>query len=253
MSADGLARGGRRGYSFGVNTALPASVQDALDALSSVLAALTPAPVAGAVLYGGAAKGKAHTPSSDLNVLVVLADPSPAALERLSGPLAEGRRRAGVAPLIVSAEELPAAAQAFPVKFHEILKAHRVLAGKDPLEGLVISKERLIDDARRGLLGLSLRLKRLYAARAARPDLAREGLVDELPAALADFAALLGAEGASVPEHREELLAQAARRWGFDAAPLLELLAYKKGGAAGRSPAEHCSALLDAAARAARA
>lgn len=232
---------------------LPATVQDALDELSRALAALTPAPVAGAVLYGGAAKGKAHTPSSDLNVLIVLADASPAALERLAGPLAQGRRRAGVAPLIVSAAELSAAAEAFPVKFHDIAKAHRVLAGEDPLAGLVIPKERLKDDARRGLVGLSLRLKRLYSARAARPDIAREGLVDELPAALAGLSALLEAEGSPVPERREELLAQAARRWGFDAAPLLELLAYKKGSTAGRGPAELCAALLDAAARAARA
>lgn len=233
-------------------TTLPAPVQDALDELARALAALTPSPVVGAVLYGGAAKGKVHTPSSDLNVLIVLADASPAALERLSAPLAQARRRAGAAPLIVSAGELAAAAAAFPVKFHDIVKAHRLLAGRNPLEGLAIPPERLREDARRGLTGLSLRLKRLYAARADRPDLAREGLIDALPSAVTDLATLLEAAGQAVPEHREDVLAEAGRRFGFDAAPLVELLAVKKGGAPTRGPGEALAAFLDAAARAAR-
>ncbi|TPW20267.1 MAG: hypothetical protein FD126_1857 [Elusimicrobia bacterium] len=234
-------------------TTLPAPVQDALDELARALSALTPAPVLGAVLYGGAAKGKAHTPSSDLNILIVLADGSPASLERLAAPLAEARRRAGAAPLIVTADELPAAAEAFPVKFHDIVKVHRVLAGRDPLEGLRIAPERLKEDARRDLTGLSLRLKRLYATRADRPDLAQEGLVDALPSAVTDLATLLEVAGKAVPEHREDVLAEAGRHFGFDAAPLVELLAVKKGGASARRPSEFLAAFLEAAARGARA
>ena len=234
-------------------TTLPAPVQDALDELSRALAALTPAPVLGAVLYGGAAKGKVHTASSDLNILIVLADGSPASLERLAPALAEARRRAGAAPLIVTAAELPAAAEAFPVKFHDILKAHKLLAGQDPLVGLSVSPERMREDARRDLTGLSLRLKRLYASRADRPDLAREGFVDALSSAVTDLATLLEAAGKAVPEHREDVLAEAGRHFGFDAAPLVELLAVKKGAASARRPAEFLAAFLEAAARAARA
>lgn len=237
-----------------IDPAAPPPVQAALDELLAALKPLVPAAVRAVVLYGGLAKGKAMTGSSDVNVLIVLADGAPETLLKLAAPLARARRSAGVAPLIVNAAELDSAVAAFPLKFHDIVRSHRVLLGDDPLAGRKVAPADLRGDARRTLAGMSLRLKRLAVERGERADLLLEGLIDALPGALAAFAGLLEADGTPVPERREDLLAAAAKRLGFDPAPLLALLAVKKGGErpADLGPLALLGALLAAVERGAR-
>ncbi|MBI4349313.1 MAG: hypothetical protein HY553_20915 [Elusimicrobia bacterium] len=207
---------------------LPADVRAGLEELSRRLEPLVPKQVVGAALYGGVAKGKAFTDSSDVNLLVVLRDGSRDALHAIAEPLREARRRSGVAPLVVSEFELELAMRAFPVKFHDICRHHLAWVGPDPLAGKSPAREWIRDNARQGLADLSLKLKRLYVDSDS-PQALLDGLVDQLSHAVVSFGPLLHEKGPPVPEHREQLLEAVARVTGLSPKPLLLLLSIKKG------------------------
>ena len=81
---------------------LPDELAKPLDELLVALKPQVPERLRALVLYGGVAKGKALSESSDLNLLIVLADGSTATLDAVAGPLERARQRGRVAPLIVA-------------------------------------------------------------------------------------------------------------------------------------------------------
>ena len=226
--------------------AFPALVQAGLDRLLDDLRPLVPRRLGAVALYGGAAKGKAFTGTSDINLLLVLAGPSGEALAALAGPLTRARREARVAPLLAAADELAALARAFPLKYEDIRRHHRLLLGADPFGSLTPSAEDLRADAHRSLANLSLRLKRVYVDRAADPALHLSALEDLLPGAVLAFTAALDPAAVASVRRREEALEDAAKAAGTRPELLLELLALKKGSrrSLGASPAELHGELL---------
>lgn len=208
---------------------LPKEVAAGLEELGASLAALAPGRLTAAMLYGGIAKGKGFTASSDVNLLVVLAKDAPDALAAVAGPLRRARRAAGVSPLIVSEGELDAAMRAFPVKFYDICRHHLPWIGSDPLEGRQVPRERLRESARQDLANLSMRLKRLLVDRGGDPDALLDGLIDRLSSALVAFRPVLHEKAPPVPDKREEVLESIARATGTSPGPLLTLLSVKKG------------------------
>ena len=95
-----------------------------------------------AVLYGSAARGDWVAGVSDINLLLVLDDTSPASL-RGPGPgvrrLAQERQ---CAALVFSREEWAGAADAFPIEVTDILHAYKVLKGADPVAGMRVIASR---------------------------------------------------------------------------------------------------------------
>ena len=132
-------------------TALPVSLQASLDRLVAELTPLVPARLVALALYGGLAKGKALAPTSDVNLLVVTANSAAETLAALAGPLTRARREARAAPLLATREELSAMAAAFPLKYEDIRRHHRLLLGSAPFGEKVPSAEDLRRDAHRGL------------------------------------------------------------------------------------------------------
>lgn len=233
---------------------LPPELKPPLEALGARLERLVPDRLTAAMFYGGLAKGKVFTDSSDVNLLVVL-PPRPEALEAVAGPLREARRAAGVAPLIVSEGELDAALRAFPVKFHDICGHHRTWIGTDPLAGREVPPERLRESVRQDLANLSLRLKRLFVDRGGSAGALEEGLIDMLSPAIVALRPVLREKGVTVPDRREEVLEAAARAVGTEPSPLLALMALKKGATppAAAEPAALHRALLSTIEAAAKA
>lgn len=212
-------------------TALPGALQTRLDKLVSELIPLVPVRLSALALYGGLAKGKPMTATSDVNLLVVIADDSPASLAALSGPLTAARRDLRASPLVATKEELSAMAAAFPLKYADIKGHHVLLLGADPFGGVDPSADDLRRDARASLLNLSLRLKRVFVERSADRGLHLAALEDLLPGALLAFKAALDPASVATVRKREDILSDAAAKAGTDASRLLALLALKKGAA----------------------
>jgi hypothetical protein len=212
-------------------TTLPPSLQARLDRLVSELAPLVPIRVVALALYGGLAKGKALTDTSDVNLLLVVADSSAETLKAVAGPLTAARREARAAALIATGDELAAMSRSFALKYEDIRRHHKLLLGADPFTGKAPSTDDLRRDARRGLLNLSLRLKRLFVERAGDRSLHLAGLEDILPGAILDFKAALDPASVAMVLHREVILEDAAKKAGTRPDRLLALLAHKKGSA----------------------
>jgi hypothetical protein len=226
---------------------LPEAVQARLDRLVAELNPKTPKVLSALALYGGVAKGKPLTPTSDLNLLVVPASADPAALAGLAEPLARARRDARAVVLVATKDELAAMAGAFPLKYQDIRRHHVLLLGADPFGGKEPSAADLRADAGRNLLNLSLRLNRAFVERGGDRALLLAALEDMLGGAVLSFQAALDPAGVSKVRRREDVLAEAAKASGADAAGLLALLALKKGGdASGADPAALGAALLAA-------
>jgi predicted nucleotidyltransferase len=133
-------------------------------ALAAFLAALDTdagTPFA-AVLYGSAARGDWHERLSDINLLLVVEDPSPPALTRLATAVAALHRDGFTAPLIIGREEWRRATDVFPIEITDMQLSYRVLAGSDPVAGLVVQPADLRRALEEQLRGKLVRLRQAY-------------------------------------------------------------------------------------------
>lgn len=90
------------------------------------------------ILYGSAATGDHHQEFSDLNVLCVLSQVTPAELGASEPVFRWWREQGNPAPLLLSEEEVRTSTDCFPIEFHDMKERRRVLFGKDLIETLAI-------------------------------------------------------------------------------------------------------------------
>jgi hypothetical protein len=115
-----------------------------------------------AVLYGSAARGDWVAGRSDVNVLLVVDDPSPAALSRLTPAVTDWHNRGLMPPLIIGRAEWAAAADVFPIEITDMQLAHRVLRGSDPISGMRVDPSDLRRALESDLRGKLMRLRQAH-------------------------------------------------------------------------------------------
>jgi len=92
------------------------------------------------VLYGSAASGEHNEHFSDLNVLCVLTQVTPAELADSEPIFKWWRAQGNPPPLLLSENELLTSTDCFPVEFHDMQERHRILYGTDVIKDLVIDR-----------------------------------------------------------------------------------------------------------------
>lgn len=120
------------------------------------------APGCSVLLYGSAARGDWDAQRSDVNLLLVVDDASPAALARLRDAVKGWHERGFTPPLLIGRAEWHRATDVFPIELTDMQLSHRVLAGPDPLEGLVVDAEELRAALESALRGKLMRLRQAY-------------------------------------------------------------------------------------------
>jgi|SRR5579871_961183 len=90
------------------------------------------------VLYGSAAGDDHHEKFSDLNVLCVLTQVTPAELGASEPVFKWWREQGNPSPLLMSEEEVQTSTDCFPIEFHDMQERRRVLFGRDVIESIVI-------------------------------------------------------------------------------------------------------------------
>jgi hypothetical protein len=114
------------------------------------------------LLYGSAARGDYDAQRSDVNLLLVVDDPSPTALTALR-PALKGWHDAGFTPpLLIGRDEWRRATDVFPIELTDMRLSHRVLAGVDPLAGQVVAPEFLRAALESALRGKLVRLRQAF-------------------------------------------------------------------------------------------
>lgn len=115
-----------------------------------------------AVLYGSAARGDWIAGRSDVNLLLVVEDPSPDALRRLTPAFASWHQRGLTPPLIIGRDEWQRAADVFPIEITDMRLAYRVLHGIDPVGDVTVEPDDLRRALESELRGKLVRLRQAY-------------------------------------------------------------------------------------------
>jgi predicted nucleotidyltransferase len=156
------------------------------------------------VLFGSAAENRLRS-TSDVNLLIVLTRFDPASVDRMRPVLQRAHAAVRLAVMWLVDEELPAAAEAFAVKFADVTRRHRVLFGPNPFERLTIPRHAAITRVRQVLLNLVLRLRATYALERDREERLTIVIADTIGPLRVSAAELLELEGAPAPNVREAL------------------------------------------------
>ncbi|MES2739844.1 MAG: hypothetical protein V4754_02655 [Pseudomonadota bacterium] len=141
------------------------------------------------VLYGSAADGQMRA-TSDVNLLLLLRRFAPGAADALRESMLVAHAAIDLQVMFLLEAELPAAMEAFAVKFSDIIDRHRVLYGPDPFVGLHTARGALLLRLNQVLLNQQLRMRERYVLVSLREE--------QLVPAIADAAGPLRAAAASL-------------------------------------------------------
>ncbi|HEU4799112.1 MAG TPA: nucleotidyltransferase domain-containing protein [Gemmatimonadales bacterium] len=144
-----------------------------------------------AVLYGSAARGDYFERTSDINLLLLLPDASPATLRALGPAFRAWREKVAVPPLIITREEWAKADDVFPLELTDIRAAYQMLRGPDPVAGATVDRAGLRHALESELRGKLLRLRQGFALLEQEPKLLGALATHTLPTLLVLYRALL--------------------------------------------------------------
>lgn len=179
-----------------VETAITKFVDDAKSALGDDLKSI--------VLYGSAAEQKLRI-TSDVNIVIVLNRFSCARIDAFREPFRLAHASVRLTAMFLLADEIPAAAEAFAVKFGDIILRHRVLFGDDPFLHLDISRAATIRRLQQVLLNLVLRLRHEYVLSSLREEQAAFAIADAAGPLRASAKTILQLEGRAASSPKEAL------------------------------------------------
>lgn len=181
------------------------------------------------ILYGSGARGEYIKGRSDINFLICLRDASSKALIKGGKVAARWRRRRVATPLVVTQAEIPKLTEAFPLEFLTIQGHHRVVWGSDPLDGIVIDKQRLRQQLAHEAKAKLIQLRGCYLATKGWGYYLIPLATHSLAALLAIFEGILYLKGKLPPTAPGELIKAAASATGISAQPFMRILAVKQG------------------------
>jgi len=174
-----------------------------------------------AVLFGSAARGDFVEGTSDVNVLLLLDDGTPATLAKLTEPLRAWYEAGELAPLVMTRAEWARAADVFPIEVVDLQDAHRLLRGDDPVSSLKANMVHLRLALEADLRGKLLRLRRGYVALHHDAVAMSRLLAGGSSQLVLLFRVLHRLAGRPVPGPREDVVRGAAAIAGFDAEAVL--------------------------------
>ena len=203
-----------------------------------------------AVLYGSAARRDFVPGRSDLNLILITDDLSPASLSRLGGAFAAWRKSGHEPPLVILRSEWARATDVFPIEITDMRCGYQVLRGADPLAALHVAPADLRHALEREFRGKLLRLRQGYVAAASDPAALGALAGRSAGTFLVLLRSLLVLLERAVPHEPVEVAAAAAAAMGMDGEPLLNVVRHRADRGWRCSPAEF-EGYLDAVARAA--
>jgi predicted nucleotidyltransferase len=175
------------------------------------------------IAYGSAVRGGFQDGRSDLNVLIVLRQSTPAAHALLAA--AVGAEKLRIEPLIVEGDELAGTVRAFAAKFASIRRNYAVLHGRDAMADVQIDPalERLLTE--QGVRNLSLRLAHEFVVEGRERRAYSRYLFEVVTTVITDVSAVLRCVGVEMPKAHTDRIPAIATALDVDTTVLSELLA----------------------------
>lgn len=171
------------------------------------------------ILYGSAAAGDFVPKQSDYNILIALYKIGPADLRNAHACVREWTRLGNPVPVYFTVSELQNAADVFPIEFHQMSIAHKVLYGPDVLADLNISDKFLRLQAEYELRSKLIQLRRQYIPASTSIDGLKGLMAESLSSFAALFRAVLILKGFDPPATKHEIVALTAQELQIDGTP----------------------------------
>lgn len=168
------------------------------------------------ILYGSAAAGDFVPRKSNYNLLIALNKITPKDLRNAHATMREWAKMGHPVPVYFTVDELQNAADVFPIEFHNMERARKVLYGADVLANVNISDEYLRHQTEYELRSKLIKLRRAYIPASA----SVEGLTRLMIESLSSFASLCRAVlmllEIEPPTTKHEIVALTAQKFGLN-------------------------------------
>lgn len=174
--------------------------------------------LASVILYGSAAAGDFIREHSDYNLLIALHKITPIDLRNAHACMREWHKMGHPIPVYFTVSELQNAADVFPIEFHQMEKARKVLYGTDVLADLRITDAFLRHQVEYELRSKLILLRRQYIPASASVEGLLNLMGESLPSFAALFSAVLMLHGVEPPATKHEIVALTVQHLGLSGA-----------------------------------
>ena len=189
--------------------------------------------LASVILYGSAAAGDFVAHQSDYNILVALHKIGPEDLRNAQPCIRQWTRMGHPVPVYFTVSELQNAADVFPIEFHQMSIARKVLFGADVLADLDISDKFLRLQAEYELRSKLIQLRRQYIPASASVDGLKNLMAESLSSFAALFRAVLIINGLKPPATKPEIVDMTVKHLGIDRVPFEKIFHIRENSATG--------------------
>ena len=214
------------------------NVSETLDQLIKKLREAHGENLSSIVLYGSAAAGDHVESRSDHNLLIALTRITTRDLHAAHAAMREWEKLGQPIPVYFTVAELQDAADVFPIEFHQMEKARKVLYGQDPFEFVQISPANLRHQTEYELRTKLIQLRRLYMPASASLPRLSALLSDSLASFAALFRAVLILKGEDPPIATEDSVRATVRALGLDEATFERIFELRRGKGAALTQAD---------------
>src|SRR5439155_17031561 len=172
--------------------------------------------LASVILYGSAAAGDFVPKHSDYNLLIALHKITPEDLRNAHSALREWHRMGHPVPVYFTVSEIEHAVDVFPIEFHQMSIARRVLFGKDLLADVKITAGLLRHQTEYELRSKLIQLRRQYIPASISVDGLKKLMADSISSFAALFRAVLVLKSVNPPPTKREVVALTAAMLGVE-------------------------------------
>ena len=176
------------------------------------------------ILYGSAAAGDFVPKQSDYNILVALGQIRPKDLRKAHASVREWVRLGNPLPIYFTESELMNGADVFPIEFHQMQAAHRVLYGPDLVARMKVTDKNLRLQTEYELRSKLIQLRRQYIPATSSIDSLKWLMAESLTSFAALFRAVLILHDVEPPVTKREVIAATAEHLGIDGVPFEKIL-----------------------------
>lgn len=200
--------------------------------------------LASVILYGSAAAGDFIPAKSDYNLLIALHRITPEDLRNAHACVREWHRMGHPVPVYFTVSELQNAADVFPIEFHQMEVARKVLFGSDVLAGLKISDAFLRHQVEYELRSKLIQLRRQFIPASASVDGLKKLMSDSLASFSALFRAVLLLHTVQPPATKHEVVALTIQKLGLDGSVFEKIFNIRANNFAGKLEEVEANALF---------
>lgn len=182
------------------------------------------------LLYGSAARlGGGSGKARGTNTLLICDPLDPTVLAALETPTKPWTRSGHPAPIVLSLREWRSSSDVFAIEYEDIRAAHRLIAGRDPWDGIAVRQEDVQRQLEQELMGKLVRLRQAYVAAAGDRRRLTVLVTQSASGYFTMLRTLLRLMRRAVPDDAEGLLRAAGSVAGFAPEALVPIAAHLEG------------------------